>query len=298
MKIWNSACSNNQWILCFSLFARFSHYLPIILLVIAAAAKIQSFVTVHWFGGLSWQQLVVGVTFPVAEFGVACWLWSEVLQKQSRHASMVLFVIFSFVSFAKFIDQQETCGCFGDISIAPSVSFALDMAALSCLFFWSPARVKPRGAMALFVFLLFSVMSTGVVAVSHSRYSGLEGVGRGSVVVLEPEKWITTKFPFDILLGISNEPDLLEGRWDVVFYVDNCEHCKVIVERFLSNNFPVVFVELPLTIRPGPHFVKSCAPIRQPMLPCSSHHRIRPVPDLTHRDTNLPVWPSEYFVLL
>jgi uncharacterized membrane protein YphA (DoxX/SURF4 family) len=71
-------------------------------------------------------------------FGV--WLLLGLYPRWSRIVTLGSFVVFLHVALARAMENRESCGCFGQVSVRPWVAVALDGLAIAALLLCSPAR--------------------------------------------------------------------------------------------------------------------------------------------------------------
>jgi hypothetical protein len=159
------------------------------------------------------------------------WLWGGVSPRLTRKVSAVLFLALAAISAARGVRGDASCGCFGEVSIHPWLTFALDIGlalglGLGCVEGGPPA-VLPRRRVAVVV-LLGLAMSLPVALLSRrpalSRASVDGEIDDGaSYVVLDPARWRGKRLPLLKYLPFGGE--LGHGRWNLLVYRRGCEKC-------------------------------------------------------------------------
>ncbi len=88
------------------------------------------------------------------------WLLSGVSRSRARWAALAAFHVFFTLSLSRALAGEESCGCFGRVTVDPRWTAALDFAAILALWRWRPGEGQgwPLGARRLrvaVVLLLF-----------------------------------------------------------------------------------------------------------------------------------------------
>ena len=118
--------------------------LPLILvaivLLIACAAKLYSIVSNPvWADG--WELPSWGVVIIVqVEALLAIWLLSGKLQNLGWFCAVFLFLTFFVFSLVNFVQNGNSCNCFGPTAISPLVSLSINIAILCVLFVRRPGH--------------------------------------------------------------------------------------------------------------------------------------------------------------
>ena len=162
---------------------------------------------------------------------------SGLYPRASRLVAVGCFAAFAAVSLWKALSGESTCGCLGSrIVIHPWYTLGFDCVVLMALI---ALRVAPSGrsgwrGLAARARLAWAVAFASVLAVAPGlavvspEASSLDEAGQviadGSVVVLEPEKWVGKRFP---LLAYIDIGELLgSGEWIVLLSADRCSACR------------------------------------------------------------------------
>ena len=146
--------------------------------------------------------------------------------------------MFACVSFSKGLAGEASCGCFGTVKVNPWYTFALDAAAVAALLRWRPSfsqGSEPSGERPAAVRLAAFASVWLAVGLPIGWLAGRfeptivtdegEILGESQIVVLEPERWIGTRFP--LLPHVDIGSRLAEGRWIVLLYHHDCPECRV-----------------------------------------------------------------------
>src|SRR5438105_3932971 len=125
------------------------------ILVVAAAAKGHALVLGH-----ALQMSTLATAAQVGgELLLAVWLLSGVYAPLAWLAALCTFTVFSVVAAAELWRGQNSCGCFGMVTVPPEITLSLDVAAAAVLLFMGPAlramtRPQTRGVRAASIGLI------------------------------------------------------------------------------------------------------------------------------------------------
>ena len=213
------------------------------LLLVAAALKGHQLATepVAGRGLLDSRWFLIGVIEFEILFGL--WLWGGLSPGPTWLAALLSFAVLFGVSLWKALSGDASCGCFGNLSVNPWYTLALDFGAILALVRWRPAGAKPRyplGSRAfsirlvaiVVIWLVVGVPAVLAMAAREAWALGVGGaLGEGEIVVVEPEAWIGRPFP---LLGqIDVRSELSRGMWLVLlFKKDGCSACREAVAEY------------------------------------------------------------------
>jgi hypothetical protein len=180
-------------------------------------------------------------------FGI--WLLSGILPKLTWAAALGLFALFTCVSFYKAISGHATCGCFGRVPVNPWYTTTLDVSIVFSLLRWRPKgqeslfsvnlRHLPQRAAGVLATWLMVGLPAAFAMGSYSDTTLSDAgdlIGNGTIVVLEPEKWIGKRFPLLDYIDIGDK--LREGEWLVLLYHPDCPDCQRAIKE-LSHETPV-----------------------------------------------------------
>ncbi len=234
-----------------------------IILVMAGSLKAYQLVTDPALGVLYGSRWIEA---SVAEYELllGAWLLSGARVTLCRRIAFFTFGAFGIASFYYGISGQATCGCFGSVHVSPWWSFGLDVAIAGLLWFWTPLQLAgqmtmprtPALARCLVTVNLLGALIVPVLVLSAPQHAPVVVNGamtdQGSVLVLEPEKWIGR--PFALADDIDIGEQLLSGSWILVLYHHSCSACQEVLPAygrlacFLQNEghaTRVAFIEVP-----------------------------------------------------
>jgi hypothetical protein len=202
------------------------------------------------------------------------WLLSGLLLKLTWTAAVACFTLFTCISLYKALSGHASCGCFGKVEVNPWITGGLDLTAVSALLWWRPKMsyfTKRRAAVALAIWLAVGLPLT-YATVSYSPALLTENgffVGDGNLVILEPYKWIGSRFPLlpyidDLPNSVKEEQPplrerLTEGEWLVVLYRHGCPECEKMLDSYkriaeqgksgFEQSIKVAIIEIPLAVQ-------------------------------------------------
>lgn len=207
------------------------------MLLAAALLKAQQLATTPTVeAGLLTSRSLLFVVVQV-ELAWGAWLLMGLLPRYLRTVSLLGFGAMAGVSLARGVAGEATCGCFGQYSVSPWVSFSLSLTAIAALWMWRPVQrrthVRLARALSLMSSWLITAVAAGLWMASFSPAAlSAEGnlVGTGDVVLLEPEEWIGHEFPLRDHIDVGER--LAEGNWTVVLYEPSCPKCHKVVAKY------------------------------------------------------------------
>ena len=182
-----------------------------------------------------------GILIGVVEFELALGLWllSGYRSEQGRFMALGAFGVFSLFTLARAINGEASCGCFGKVSVNPWYTLSFDLAALVALTWRQTGAVFAvtgsqhfRAMAALFIFLIVGVPAGIIMTTFRMARVTDEGdiIGKGRVVLLEPENWTGRRFPLRKYVDIGDV--LMHGRWIVLLYRHDCSKCQEEAPKF------------------------------------------------------------------
>jgi hypothetical protein len=175
------------------------------------------------------------------ELIIAIWLLAGLWPTWAWRSVVALFAVFAVVSLSKALAGEASCGCFGQLTVSPWVTSALNATVVAALVWIHPAPnrrtiISTRRVTACGLVCLLLAGATIAAAASY-RPSVLdesgEITGSGRVVTLEPEKWVGKRFP--LLRHIDTGRELDRGNWLVVLYKPDCGNCRALLERLAHD---------------------------------------------------------------
>jgi hypothetical protein len=163
------------------------------------------------------------------------WLIAGILPKPTWAAALACFGLFTCVSLYKALSGHATCGCFGRVPVNPWYTSTLDLAIVLSLLRWRPKEslFATRQAVAVMVIWLAVGLPAAFAMGSHYPTTLSDDgdiIGNGTVVILEPEKWIGKRFPLLDYIDIADR--LKEGKWLVVLFHHDCPKCLEAISKY------------------------------------------------------------------
>jgi len=165
-------------------------------------------------GLLTSRWFLIGVVEFELVFGL--WLWLGLYPRRTWQLALLCFSTFGCVTLYKALSGEATCGCFGRVPVNPWYTLVLDLAAVTALLRWRPARgaetsplppvgegpgVRARAGTRLGWILGISLAAGIPAALSMASYQAAtldeagDIFGDSQFVVLEPETWVGKRFP-------------------------------------------------------------------------------------------------------
>jgi hypothetical protein len=168
-------------------------------------------------GNVSWE--VLPIVFETV-FGL--WVLRGWWPRGIWWSSLFVWASLSIISLVKILQGHDSCGCFGAVSIHPSVMLFTDMSVFLAFVVFPPRRAAQESGSQerLAVGVLFvTLMSTG--AALSFRQQAIETI---------PANWIDQPFP--LISQIASGQDLADGAWIVVLYRKDCTKCRSFIANF------------------------------------------------------------------
>ena len=224
-------------------------YPPAMLLLLAAILKTHQMPTTPFDDNLLFPSRIANGFLVACEIGMAGWLVSAWHTGVGRVAGIVLFVVFSLITFGNVLATESNCGCLGVIQVPPVVMLTLDMAMAGLLFFWKPGNsVRP-------IWNKVSWSGTSILALTCIVYcfsltsQSLENVGDiledGQLVIVDCDKWINKPLPIKTMLDRPISPEF-ESEASLVLFHDKCSTCQQLIAHVKQQSKRrYVFVEVP-----------------------------------------------------
>jgi len=189
------------------------------------------------FIGSRWMTLGIAQV----ELLIGLWLISGVGWRWAKWVGIVSYGILAAVSFVQVLNGAESCGCFGRLKIDPSYMLAFDVLALFILTLWRPAmfcllhrtKLSIRSKAIATASILLAASQPMVVAWAETLFRSSASVdeAEGKLVILEPENWLGKPVPILRAIESSQNLDLANGEWVLVFYQPNCHECHKFLEE-------------------------------------------------------------------
>ena len=184
----------------------------------------------------------IQVALVEVELFVALWTAGTLRWRLAWQVLVGLFSCFWFITFAKLLAGETSCGCFGRIEVHPMFSLLIDTVCLGSLLavrnsIPQKSSVRPLFREVLVTALLLAPISIPAAVFMLRPVGSFLGesttiVRSGEVIVLEPSEWVGQKLP--ILEYISTNLDLSSGEWLIVLVRHGCPTCEESLPRYLE----------------------------------------------------------------
>ena len=175
-------------------------------------------------------------------FGI--WLLANIWAKPTWAAALACFGLFTCVSLCKAISGHATCGCFGRVPVNPWFTTTLDLGVIIALLRWRPSgRDQVSFSRLATVLCLGTIigMPAAIVVYGNAIAPGIRTVA--NVTVLQPDKWVGTRFPLFDEIDIGDR--LRVGEWNLLLYHFDCQKCQDAIKELKSKNVPLACIEVP-----------------------------------------------------
>jgi hypothetical protein len=207
--------------------------------------------TSRWF-------LIAVVEF---EWAFGLWMISGLSPTVTRYGAIVCFATFACIALFKGLSGEQSCGCFGQVTVSPWSALVFDVLAVAGLLLSRPevgssriGLIRARIAGVGFGSLLVGIPGVLAMANYSPTIVAADGsiVGPGGVVVLEPQTWVGSPMP--LLRHVDIGKQLSKGEWAVVLYRQDCARCIEAIPEYIQmahdlkerrDGCRLAFVELP-----------------------------------------------------
>jgi hypothetical protein len=205
--------------------------------------------------GISDHFFLLSVLTSIEFFFIALMLFSARFARIS--ASIMLSIFLLVLSVEMFIyGNFESCGCFGEDSIAPTTMFGIDFALLLGIITLKPRkstnafRKQTRNVILIVLFVILSWYFTFSTIMSHKHISN------GDNTTSLPSSWYPTNIgewigksvdDIDLFSWVSEWPhDIHESKQYVIFYSLTCDHCEALLYGYFEfPTTPTTLVAIP-----------------------------------------------------
>jgi hypothetical protein len=185
----------------------------------------------------------------------------------TRWAALVVFCGFAAYSLRAVLEGRSTCGCFGDVLIAPHVMLAFDLLAVAMLWVAQTRATTTVSRRCRGWLVCTGLAASVLVALGIGYLPGRPGMTRerSDLILFDPQTWVGQRVPF--LDEIDGGEKLSRGSWRVLFYHHDCPKCQEALRKYeaLSRamaDSSVALIELP--------------PFEDDLIePCPACHRMR-----------------------
>ena len=216
-----------------------------------------------WWLGMSFRTLI-GVEIALALLMIA----SPRLARVAASFILAVFLAVLVATMAMAANRDGlsaiwsgSCGCFGSASPPPLVMFAIDAGLFAMILLVRPLRENPKGSVWPTVAGVFCIGFAVAFVVPNKTIAAPpatnDSTGFGAMpTTLEPNyfttfsEWVGTAFASHPLAQIISRPLpewINSGRFHVVYYRADCEHCHDLLENFFDGELstPVIAVQIP-----------------------------------------------------
>ncbi len=177
------------------------------------------------------------------EVALGCWLLSGWFPRLASAVACVCFAVFAIYSGSKAIAGHHSCGCFGHFAVNPWITASVDVVlavglGLSVRF----ASVVTSERWRVVRPVISGLIGVAVLAVAwwphaagkdaDSELSAL-GIVSGSLVVLEPERWVNQRF--HLASQVQDGERLMEGEWVVLLHQHGCGTCEAAIPTYRES---------------------------------------------------------------
>lgn len=145
---------------------------------------------------------------PWAEMVLSLWLISGIRSVWSLGVASAVFFSFCIVTLWLVVEGRSDCGCFGDVSVSPKVTYWIDLAAFSAAI----------GALGL---ARFRIHFAAVLLAGAALY--LVALAYAGHHETNPKIEVGTTWP--LAGAVDCSADLSKGRWIVLIYSTECGRC-------------------------------------------------------------------------
>lgn len=195
------------------------------------------------------------------------WLLSGLFPRRTWMFSLACFTVLGGISLFRGLAGDSSCGCFGRVEVNPWWTLLLDVMIVAALYRFRPVRsatadVSPTAAnmnsfaLRLTVLVLATLLMGIPIAMIRQDPASLSAdgliMGRGEIVILEPEKWIGKRFPLFPHIDIGDQ--LIQGQWTILLYHHDCPKCQEVITRYerlqheyasTANHRRIAVIEMP-----------------------------------------------------
>ena len=179
------------------------------------------------------------------------------IPKFARLAAVVILVIFLCVLSVEMFGygNYESCGCFGEKSLAPMIMFAIDFALLLGVIVCKPLQRctssrKSNYSIILALVYIFSTCFYTFKTIMNNKPHDLSANTTDANPL--PSSWYPKNIgdwtgknidDVDLFAWVTKWPqDIYEGKQYVIFYSLTCDHCEALLYEFFE------FPEVPTTL--------------------------------------------------
>lgn len=201
---------------------------------------------------------IAGLTVFPAGFSIATALFEIILgtilifgcsTRLMKVIVVALGVVFAAISALNLINGVESCGCFGAISISPSLAFVVDILIVALGAKWKRSDGPSGNKTQLFI-AFGALLPAGVIgylvywSYSLTRIGDFGDIATSGLIVVDgTEEWVGIQLP--LLPYMEQVEEVYSGRWMVFLYSTECGDCELVRERLLKSDARLCFCEVP-----------------------------------------------------
>lgn len=179
--------------------------------------------------------------------------------KLARIAAIIILSIFLVVLCVEMFvyGNYESCGCFGEKSLAPTTMFAIDFGLLLGIVIFKPRKTKcglnkgNRAVIGASIFIILAWLYTfnGIMYKSATLNPNSNGTTLPKSWYPEDiHSWIGTSVDdIDLFSWVNEWPNNIHtGKQYVIFYSLTCDHCEALFyAHFEFPKYPTTLVAIP-----------------------------------------------------
>ena len=200
-----------------------------LLLIVAAALKWHQLYTAPVPGNTIWTYRPFLIAQFTGELAFGLWLISPYLRKPAWLMALLCFIFFFAVTLYKWITGADSCGCFGEVHVAPwKTLFFIDLPAIIALILFGPKKLEPWFTpppswrrLAIYVVFCLALLAAGTISLALHEPQARKPSGELGQRL-------------QILDSIDVADTIGTGNWLLFFYRHNCDDCHEAMPRYLE----------------------------------------------------------------
>lgn len=173
------------------------------------------------------------------EASLAFWLVSGMFKAVASVVTMVTFGSFAAYSLLRIWHGDDSCGCFGQISLSPWVALFVDVAVFAVLAICARPRVRVSCCSGDYTAVSESrrvpglsriampcllLIASGGMALLLNELESASALRVASARTVDPEEWVGRRL--SVLDECELPSELASGDWMVLVYRSDCEKCR------------------------------------------------------------------------
>ncbi len=172
---------------------------------------------------------LIGVAHtPLIAFEVTlgAWLLTGFARRAARRVAMATFGAFALFAARQLSIGAPSCGCFGRVQVAPSITFTLDTVVVAVLLLCDIGEAKAQSRRRLGEGAFGAIGAFwGMIVIATAWWS----IAREPYRDFDARQWVG-RYAY-VLDDVDSERDLTKGQWTLVFVASGCPRC----DRFLET---------------------------------------------------------------